>query len=148
MRTRALTTGVAGSLALLTALHATWVFSSWPLTDRARFAELVVGTRPEKVPSAASTSAVAALLAAAAALVARCGSPDRRPPPRIAVLGSRTVAGVLLARAAAGFVVSSSGLVDAPVTYRRLDLTVYSPLCLLLGAGAGRVAAIAHRTAP
>lgn len=147
MTTRPLTAGVAGSLALLSALHATWVFSSWPLPDRTRFAELIVGTSPEKVPAAAATSAVAALLASASALVARCGAPGRRPPPRIAVLGTRTVAGVLLARAVAGFVVSSSGLVDAPAAYRRLDLTVYSPLCLVLSAGAGCVAATAHRTA-
>ncbi len=148
MRTRRLTAGVAGSLTLLSALHAIWVFSSWPLPDRARFAELVVGTSPDKVPSAAATSAVAALLASAAALVARCGAPGSRPPPRIAVLGSRTVAGVLLARAVAGFVVSGSGVVDAPARYRRLDLTVYSPLCLVLSAGAARVAAAPHGTAP
>ena len=148
MRTRPLTAGVAGSLALLSALHAIWVFSSWPLTGRTRFAEIVVGTSPDKVPPAAATSTVAALLASAAALVARCGAPGRRPPPRIAVLGTRTVAGVLLARAVAGFAVSGSGLVDAPADYRRLDLAVYSPLCLALGVGAARVAATAHRIAP
>ena len=146
MTPRPLAACVAGTLALLSALHVTWVFSSWPLPDRSRFAKIVVGTSPDKVPSGAATSAVAALLASASLLVARCAAPGRRPPGRIAVLGSRTVAGVLLARAVGGFIVSGSALVDAPATYRRLDLTVYSPLCLALSAGAARVAATAHRT--
>lgn len=147
MRTRPLATGIAGALALLSALHVTWAFSSWPLPDRSRFAEVVVGTDPDRVPSAGATLTVAGLLASAALLVARCAAPGpRRSPGRIAFLGTRSVAGVLVARAVGGFVVSGSGLVDAPATYRRLDLAVYSPLCLVLGVGAARVAATADRT--
>ena len=147
MTPRPMATGVAGALALLSALHVTWVFSSWPLPDRSRFAEAVVGTGPAKTPSGAAMFAVAGLLAWASLLVARCGSPDpRRPPGRIATLGTRTVGGVLVARAVAGFVVSGNALGDAPATFRRLDLAVYSPLCLLLGVGAAGVAATRHRT--
>ena len=147
MTPRPLATGVAGTLALLSALHATWLFSSWPLPDRRRFAETVIGASPDNVPSAAATCTVAGLLASASLLVARCGAPSpRRPPGGITILGTWTVAGVLLARAIGGFVVSGAGLVDAPAAFRRLDLTVYSPLCLVLGGGAARVAANVQRT--
>lgn len=144
MPSQLLTTTVAGTLAALSAAHVSWIFSSWPLPDRASFAEAVVGVGPEDSPGVPATLGVAALLAQAAVLVRRCGDPAR-PPGRFTVLGTRTVAGVLLTRAAAGFVVSGSGLGPAPATFRRLDLTVYSPLCLALGAGAAAVASSAGR---
>jgi hypothetical protein len=144
MTPRPLAAGVAGSLALLSALHVVWVFSSWPLADRSQFAEAVLGTDPDEAPSTAATWAVAGLLGASSLLVARCGG--QRRPGRTALVGTRIVAAVLLARAAGGFVVSGNRLGSAPPRFRRLDLTVYSPLCLILGAGAAGVAAGAERT--
>ena len=142
MPPRLLTTGVAGSLGVLAGAHTAWVFTSWPLPDRARFAETLVGVGPEDVPGAPAIIGVAALLAQAAVLVARCGATrPGHPPGRVVVVGTRVVAGVLLARAVGGFVVSGGRLGAAPETFRRLDLTVYSPLCLLLGLGAAAVAA-------
>lgn len=147
MTPRPLATGVATALALLSALHVTWVFSSWPLPNRSRFAEVVVGTGPDKVPPGSAMFTVAGLLASASLLVARCGASDpHRPPGRVVTLGTRAVAGVLVARAVAGFVVSGSALGNAPGTFRRLDLTVYSPLCLVLGVGAAGVEVIVRGT--
>ncbi len=146
MTPRPLAVGLAGALAALSALHVGWAFSSWPLPDRARFAEAVVGTSADKVPSGAAMFTVAGLLASASLLVARCSVPGPGcPPQRTAVLGTRTVAGVLLARAVGGFVVSGLARGSAPATFRRLDLTVYSPLCLGLGVAAARVASTASR---
>lgn len=145
MTSRPLAAGVAGTLAVLAALHVRWAFSSWPLPDRARFAEVVVGTSADKVPSGNAMCTVAGLLGSASLLVARCGAPGPERPGRIAFLGTRTVAGVLVARAAGGFVVSGLAVGNAPAPFRRLDLTVYSPLCLLLGVGAARVASTARR---
>ncbi|MEP7764729.1 DUF3995 domain-containing protein [Sanguibacter sp. 25GB23B1] len=145
MSSQLVTNGVAGTLGVLSAAHITWVFSSWPLPDRARFAEAVVGVGPDDAPSAPMTVGVAALLAQAAVLVKRCGAQaPALPPGRVVVLGTKVVAGVLLARAVAGLVLSGSRLVPAPEVYRRLDLTVYSPLCLLLGVGAATVASSAR----
>lgn len=148
MSSQLLTNGVAGTLGVLSAAHVGWLFTSWPLPDRARFAEAVVGVGPEDTPGTPATVGVAVLLAQAAILVKRCGAKDpTRRPGRMVVMGTRAVAGVLVTRAVAGFVLSGSRLVPAPEVYRRLDLTVYSPLCLVLGAGAAAVASSARPTA-
>jgi general stress protein 26 len=64
---------------------------------------------------------VAGLLAVAAGLVLRSS-------------GLRVLSAVLVLRGAAGVVVSGFGWGDAPRAFRRLDLAVYSPLCLTLAA--------------
>ena len=128
MTPRPLAVGVAGALGLLSALHVTWAFSSWPLSDRSRFAEIIVGTSPDKVPSAAATSAVAGLLACASLLVGRCSAyvPQRLPPRRLAILGTRTVAGVLMARGVAGFVVSGTAFGNTSECGRQGDSSTSS----------------------
>lgn len=132
---------VAAVLAALAALHLVWTFSSWPLRDGRRFAEVVVGVAERDLPGRGPTVLVAALLAAAAALVAgRGGALHRRGPAWVYRWGTWTVAGVLLLRGIGGFVVSGGGLGGAPDTFRHWDLAVYSPLCVLLGAAAAAVA--------
>ena len=123
---------VLGALAVL---HGIWAFSPWPLDSRARYAEVVVGVRERDLPSTAATLGVAGLLAAAARLVLmRSGVVSSAGPAWLPRWGVRVVAAALLLRAAAGFAVSGLGWGDAPEAFRRLDLTVYSPLCLVLGA--------------
>jgi len=139
---------VAATLGGLAAIHAAWAFTSWPLSDRARFAEVVAGASPDRAPSAVATLGVATLLAQSAVLVAQCHSCDRgRQVGGLSLYGTRTVACALLARATAGFVVSGGRLQPLPDSFRRLDLTVYSPLCLVLGTGAAVVASSASPAA-
>jgi len=129
---------------MIAGLHLVWAFSSWPLPDRGRYAEVVVGVAESDLPGTGLTLSVAALLAAAAVLVAgRGGALRLRGPAWIYRWGTATVAAVLMVRGLGGFVVSAGGFAGfgaGPDPYRQWDLTVYSPLCVLLGAAAAVVA--------
>lgn len=117
------------TLAALAGLHAAWALGwRWPGGDDREWADRVVGHGAE-VPPAWATWAVAGLLAGAAAVVG-AGATGARGPVRVAAW---VVSGALIAR----------GLVSPPInlarglehTYDRLDLAIYSPLCLVLGGG-------------
>ena len=137
-RTSAVTAAV---LAAIAGLHLVWAFSSWPLPDRRRYAEVVVGVAESELPGTGLTLLVAALLSVAAALIAgRGGALRRQGPAWIYRWGTWTVAVVLLLRGFGGLVVSAVGLGAAPDTFRHWDLVVYSPLCVLLGAAVAVVA--------
>lgn len=119
--------GLAAGIALAatSALHGVWATRNpWPLPTRDRFAEVVMGQGGFPPPAASATVAVG--LAAAAASVARPRSGPRR------LFGLAT--GVALA--ARGVM----GLATYPVAkrsfpdYARMDLRIYSPLCLALSA--------------
>ncbi len=129
-------------LGLLAVLHAIWAFSPWPLRSRARFAEVVVGVDERDLPPPAAVLGVAGLLALAARLVlVPAGVVPLVGPDWVPRWGVRVLAAALLLRAVAGFVVSGSGRRESPEPFRRLDLTVYSPLCLALAAAVTFLAA-------
>lgn len=112
-------------------LHVVWATgSTWPADDRDKLADLVLGHRP--LPSTFLTWLVAALLAAATAVTGRATLGDS--PSRAVRLGARAVGATLLVRGAGGLIVSGADLEGATPEYRRLDLRLYSPLCLALGA--------------
>ncbi|MER6395007.1 DUF3995 domain-containing protein [Kitasatospora sp. NPDC001603] len=135
---------VAGGLAVTGALHALWTVTPWPARSRQEFADTVIGTG-EGVPPAAACLAVAGLLGTAAYLVgAEAGALPAVGPRGVRRAGVRTVAGVLLARGAAGPLVFGV-LNERTERFRRLNARYYSPLCLALGAGAALVAAAPPR---
>ncbi|MGK5629004.1 DUF3995 domain-containing protein [Streptomyces sp. URMC 123] len=129
----------AAGLGAAAAMHVVWVRSPWPFRDRAEFTSAVAGVSEAEGPSAAATATVAAALGSAAYLVAaQAGVAPRPLPARLVRLGTATVAGVLLLRGGGGLV--HSGLAAEPTTFTRLNLALYSPLCLTLGALAAYVA--------
>ncbi len=139
-RTVNVAAGRATALALLgaAALHAAWAAgSTWPRSTSDGLADLVVGRRP--FPSPAACAAVAGLLVGGAAVtgtvVGDLPALERASPvdPRWPV---RALAVVMALRGVAGLVTSGLGLGSPAEEYRRHDLTLYSPLCLALGAGA------------
>jgi hypothetical protein len=133
-------TAVSAALAATGGLHAVWARSPWPLATRAQFADAVIGVGEERVPGPAACVAVAGLLGAASYLVgARAGALPAAGPRWLRRTGTGVVAGVLLARGAAGPVVFAR--IERTERFRRLDRRYYSPLCLALGAGAAVVAA-------
>ena len=123
----------AGGLLVAGGLHLAWARgSSWPLPDRARLSEAVLGGDGLDQGGAAASYAVAGLLGTAAALVA--GHP--RHATRLRRSGVTVVAVTLAARGALGL----AGRTDlvSPVStgaeFRRLDRRLYAPVCLGLSA--------------
>jgi hypothetical protein len=120
-------------LAAVSLVHFYWAFGGlWPGHDAKSLADAVIGDpRLAKLPPAHVTLIVAVLIAIAAAwpLVA-----PHMPLLALAKFGSFLLAGVFLLRGVAGY---------APFFRRRHSLQpfakfnrlLYSPLCLLLGAG-------------
>ncbi|MEW1912765.1 DUF3995 domain-containing protein [Kitasatospora sp. NPDC085895] len=143
---RAAAVAAAAGLGAAAALHAVWAFSPWPLESRAEFATVVVGVDESRLPSGPATVAVAGLLGTAAWLVVTAARP-RSPlgASRLVRSGVWTVSGVLALRGAGGLVVSGLGLGDAPAGFRHWDLSLYSPLCVTLGALTGYVAVRTRR---
>ncbi|PPK94124.1 uncharacterized protein DUF3995 [Kineococcus xinjiangensis] len=125
--------GAVGAPAVLLALagvHAGWALGwRWPGTDDRSWADRVIGADVPP-PSAAACWTVAAGLTAAAGAVASAASGRGGRPARLA---GRLVAAAFAARGAAGPVDSLARGLDSP--YRRLDVALYSPLCLAIAAG-------------
>jgi Protein of unknown function (DUF3995) len=139
----ALVTGLA--LALIGVLHLVWTVTPWPLATREEFARTLGGRPDGDLPPPAlfvpATVAVAIALVGAAYLVAVDGGAlTTWLPDRLGNLGAWAVAAVLCARGVWGLTESGLGLSNSPASFRRLDLVVYSPLCLFLGALATLVA--------
>ncbi len=134
-RVRVSATAVPGTLAALSALHAAWALGwRWPGGSDEAFAERVIGYDAE-VPPAWATWLVAGLLAGAAGTTRAASRPDA---PAAARNATWLVAMVIFARGAVSIPVDLVRGFDAP--YERLDIAIYSPLSLLLGAGAATVA--------
>lgn len=128
---------VPASLLGVAAIHAAWASGwRWPGGTDAALAERVFGAGAE-LPAAALTWAVAGALGVAAAVVRLTAT--RRAMPMVTWL----VAGVLGVRGLAFVPVDLAGGLNE--TFSRLDLALYSPLCLALGFGA---AVVAHSGRP
>lgn len=129
------------ALAALAAFHGYWALGGqWPGTNDASLGETVVGPGAE-LPPPPAVWAVAGLLLVSAAGVASAASV--RGPTRLARAVSWATGTALLARGALGLPVSL--LTGRGTRYGRLDILVYSPLCLALGAAVVLVARRAHR---
>jgi Protein of unknown function (DUF3995) len=145
---RALGDATSCALLGLGALHAAWgVGVTWPGSDSLSLARKVIGA--STFPSSVDCFVVAALLATASGFVVARTHPTSRigwvVPAPISGLGVSAVAVVLAARGALGWVGSAAKLLPTTAEFRRLNLLVYSPLCLLLAAGAFSVTGIRQK---
>ncbi len=126
---------VPATIAAVAALHAVWATGRhWPAGSEEALAQRALGSSSTAMPPAALTGLVAGVLAASAGAVAATA---RRTGGRPVRLAAWATAGVFAARGVLG------PLADAftgPGPYERLDLAVYSPLCLAVAAGAATVA--------
>ena len=126
---------VAAALLAATALvHGFWAFGGvWPARDGRTLAKTVVGPKQQAMPGAAACLAIAALLAAAVVIVlARSDVIELPGPSWIVNLGTWVIVAVLALRGIGGLVTSL--LAGRSETYHRLDVAIYSPLCLLIAA--------------
>lgn len=142
MTVPATTVATAAVLGSVGTLHVLWATgSTFPLADREDFSATFLGVDGLGSPGPAACLAVAgALLGTATAAVVGSATPAGSGVGRLARAGTRTASGVLAARAVAGLAVSGLGLRATSPRFRRLDLTVYSPLCAALAAGLARSA--------
>lgn len=131
---------VPATLVGLAGLHVAWALGwRWPGGSDREFVARVVGNRATEVPPVAATWAVAvALLGAAGIVRAAAATETASRGLRVATWG---IAGAFLARGAISIPVDLVRGFDEP--YERLDLTIYSPLCLALG---GATAVLARGT--
>ncbi len=137
---RACGIGVPILLAGVAAIHGAWALGwRWPGGNDRAFAERVLGYGATEVPPAAATWTVAVALLGAAAIVRVVAAGNSSLWLRRATW---VISTVLLARGAISIPVDFIRGFDQ--IYERLDLAIYSPLCLALGAG---VAVVARRAA-
>jgi hypothetical protein len=123
---------VLGAIAVV---HAAWALGwRWPGGTDEALAERVVGAGAE-LPPVPIVWVVAAALATAAAVIAAAAAGRRE---RVLRAGTWCIAGVLVARGALYAPIDLVGGLDS--IYARLDLALYSPLCVALGLGAAVVA--------
>ncbi len=125
----------AAAFAILAALHGYWALGGfWPGHDSESLARTVVGSPPgSAAPGPWACGLVTALLIAAAAVV--LGAAGLLPLPAsaehvrwVALAG----AAVLLLRGLLGFVDTRLRPASVGSPFARLNVLVYSPLCLLL----------------
>ncbi len=128
---------LAGVVGLIALLHLYWTLGGlWPGHDEQSLAQTVVGSHGiREMPPVWMRLAVTLALGAAAlwplmwAAIVPYGLPQT-----LIVLGMWVLAGVFLARGIAGFLpVFGPARVQEP--FLTLNRRVYSPLCLVIGAG-------------
>jgi hypothetical protein len=137
--------GIAAAILLVIGvMHLIWAFSPWPLATWTDFARVVLGAPDSKVPAILPPMSIGvgiALCAAAYLTLARVGVVPTIGPAWVDRVGVWVVAVVMLGRATvAGFLPSTLHLAGTPDVYVRWDLMLYSPLCLVLGLLAVKVA--------
>jgi hypothetical protein len=124
-------------LLLITTLHVYWgIGGIWPGTDQASCARAVVGFRGvDEMPSTVASFAVAACLALATLWPLALAGVFATPFPREGLAATALMIGlVFLGRGVAGFTPWWRRLASEQ-PFARLDQRLYSPLCLLIGAG-------------
>ena len=121
-------------LAALAGTHVYWAAGGvWPAANRETLAENVVGPGARFPPDLALYG-VAAVLAAGSLVVTGAAHKWRSPVPlEVYAAAAHVGAGILAVRGVVGLASSLVAGLDAP--YRRWDVALYSPLCLLLAAG-------------
>lgn len=119
----------------IAALHAYWALGGfWPGRDADSLARTVVGGPPGMAfPGRLATWAVVAVLVTGATAVLAAGGMVALPVPRSVLRGAVLLgAGVLVLRGLEGFVDVRLRPETAGSPFERLNVRVYSPLCLVL----------------
>jgi hypothetical protein len=125
----------ASAFVVLAALHGYWALGGlWPGRDSASLARTVVGSPPgSAAPGPGPCWLVAVLLLGAAATVLGAAGLLPLPVPAAAVRWAALLgAAVLLVRGLEGFADRWIRPASAGSPFARLNVLLYSPLCLLL----------------
>ena len=114
--------------------HLLWsIGQTWPIRDEKLLAQTVVGTRDiQKMPPRLASFAVAVATFAAGILALSLA--DHDSGGMLLTLAGIALAAIFLGRGIAGYTPGWAARTPEP-NFRLNDRRVYSPLCLLLGAG-------------
>jgi Protein of unknown function (DUF3995) len=127
--------GVPATIAGVAVVHGAWAAGwHWPGGSEEALAQRVLSSSSTAMPPGALTWLVAGIFAASAAAVAATA---RGAGGRRARRATWATAGVFAARGVLG---PLSDAFTGMGTYERLDLAIYSPLCLAVAAGTATVA--------
>ena len=121
-------------LLAVSAAHLVWsIGQTWPIRDEKLLAQTVVGTRDiERMPPRLTSLAVAVGTLVAGVLALSLADHDSGGP--VLTLVGLALAGLFLGRGVLGYTAWWALRTPQP-NFRLNDRRVYSPLCLLLGAG-------------
>lgn len=134
---------VAAAFLVIAVLHAYWALGGfWPGHDPESLARTVVGGPPGmRFPGRAATWAVVAVLVAGAAVALAAARLVTLPAPdSLAPAAGLLGAAVLTVRGLVGFVDVRLRPGTAGSRFARLNVVLYSPLCLVLAALLGLAA--------
>jgi hypothetical protein len=124
-------------VSVIAVLHASWGLGGhWPAANAERLAKSAVGTPNIKaMPSATACFVVAALLAGVASWpLFATGLLEEAWPRWLTLLAGAGIAAVFIGRGIAGYTQAwRRRFSEQP--FASLDRVIYSPLCLVLGAG-------------
>jgi Protein of unknown function (DUF3995) len=124
-------------MAAIALLHGYWAAGGlWPGRSRAELAAIVVGRpRMTDMPPFAMSATVTVFLAGIAAWPFLIGPfVARTIAPQLAVAGNLVLAAIFLLRGLAGYTPAMASRHSAE-PFARYNRILYSPLCLILGAG-------------
>ena len=121
-------------LAAVAILHVYWGFGGrWPGHDERSLVDTIVGVTPDgRMPSRASCLSITCLLFVAAFLPFAAHNLVPNPLPDVALTGSWVVTVVFAVRGIGGYLEHRIRPATVDLPYHRLNLRIYSPLCLLL----------------
>jgi len=122
-------------LSAIALLHAYWALGGlWPAATEQALIKTVVGAPGmTRMFSTETTFLVAGLIGAAGIVALFTGGVLSFAPNWFARLGAGVLAFVFIARGIAGYAVKAMG-VEQTEPFATLDLWLYSPLCLIIGA--------------
>ena len=122
---------------VIAALHLSWAFgSTWPRQDELTLARSVVGRKGiTGMPPRWASALVASCLGVVAAWALMLGQAISVPaPPWLLIKGGLAIAAVFITRGMLGYLPAFRRIMSEQ-PFARLNAQVYSPLCLMLGAG-------------
>lgn len=120
-------------LAIVAMFHAYWALGGrWPGTDDASFARRVLGDTTTLPSVPATWAIVVALLGCAALLLVAVHILAIPLPARLLTIGLWLVVAGFSLRALAGLTSIPPLVRGTDVPYYKLDVAIYSPLCLLI----------------
>ncbi|MBU0515030.1 MAG: DUF3995 domain-containing protein [Proteobacteria bacterium] len=122
-------------LCIVAAIHIYWAWGGyWPGNDEASLVAMVMGSGSRKMPAVVTLMVALALLVGAWLVLAIRGYLRPPWPGWLFTVAVWAMVGVFALRGSVGLFLSKIRPADAGAPFERLNLIIYSPLCLVIAA--------------